>query len=200
MTEREKIIYKTQPRLILLSITLGGFVLSQLLSILILKSSKNDFSYLPISFIILFETLSLTALYYFLKIRTVQLSEKALIISYLNLPIREKFTFEDIRSLHQTKEKVIINEGVFSKSGYNFYHITTLILLKNDKMIKLYSIGEMDFQELIQTFQSLRRGEGKIKVQKRHRFLYLLDNLPDVFMTIIFLFITIGLGCALLFG
>ncbi|MFY7826861.1 MAG: hypothetical protein ACOVQ4_07035 [Flectobacillus sp.] len=200
MTEREKIIYKTQPRLILLSITLGGFVLSQLLSILILKSSKNDFSYLPISFIILFETLSLTALYYFLKIRTVQLSEKALIISYLNLPIREKFTFEEIKSLHQTKEKVIINEGVFSKSGYNFYHITTLILLKNDKMIKLYSIGEMDFQELIQTFQRLRRGEGKIKVQKRHRFLYLLDNLHDVFMTIIFLFITIGLGCALLFG
>lgn len=200
MTEREIIIYKTRPKLILLSITLCGFAWFQLLSILIIKSVNTQFGVLSISFIIFFETLSLTALYYFLKIRTVQLSEKALIISYLNLPIKEKLTFEEIRSLHKTKEKVIINEGVFSKSGYNFYHITTSILLKNNKVIMLYSIGEMDFQELIQTFQRLRRGEGKIKVQKRHRFLYLLDNLHDVFMTIFFLFITIGLGYALLFG
>ncbi|MDI9858174.1 hypothetical protein [Flectobacillus roseus] len=200
MTEREIIIYKTRPKLILLSITLCGFAWFQLLSILIIKSVNTQFGVLSISFIICFETLSLTALYYFLTMRGIKLSGKTLCVYHLYLPMREEFTFEEIRSLHQTKEKVIINEGVLSKSGYNFYHITTIILLKNDKVIKLYSIGEMDFKELNQTFQRLRRGEGKIKVQKRHIFLYLLDNLHDVFMTIFFLFITIGLGYALLFG
>lgn len=200
MTEREIIIYKTRPRLILLSITLCGFACFQLLSILIIKSINTQFSVLSISFIIFFETLSFTALYYFLTMRGIKLSEKTLCVYHLNLPMREEFKFEEVSSLLQTKEKVIVNEGIFSKSGCSFYHITTTILLKNGKVVKLYSIGEMDFQGLNQTFRRLRQSEGKIKVQQQHRFLYLLDNSSDVFMTILFLFITIGLGYALLFG
>lgn len=200
MTEREIIIYKTRPRLILLSITLCGFTCFQLLSILIIKSANTQFSVLSISFIIFFETLSLTALYYLLTMRGIKLSGKTLCVYHLNLPMREKFKFEEVSSLLQTKEKVIVIEGIFSKSDCSFYHITTKILLKNGKVVKLYSIGEMDFQELNQTFRRLRQGEGKIKVQQQHRFLYLLDNSSDVFMTILFLFITIGLGYALLFG
>lgn len=132
--------------------------------------------------------------------RGIKLSEKTLCVYYLNLPIKEEFKFEEVSSLLQTKEKVIVNEGILSKSGCSFYHITTIIMLKNGKVVKLSSIGEMDFQELNQTFRRLRQGEGKIKIQQQHRFLYLLDNSSDVFMTILFLFITIGLGYALLFG
>lgn len=96
--------------------------------------------------------------------------------------------------MEQTKKEVKAVYGVSWTPSYIYTDITTSINLADNKIIKLNSIGQIDFDEFYKTFNKLRRGEGKIKEQKRHFVLYLIDNFDGILWIILALILTTGLG------
>ncbi|MES2654319.1 MAG: hypothetical protein V4620_01960 [Bacteroidota bacterium] len=102
---------------------------------------------------------------------------------------------QEIKSMVQTEKEVsaVVGSSLW-KSSHIYTDITTLITLSDSRTIKLNSIGHLDFEEFHQTFNKLKRGEGKIKDQKRHFLLYLLDNLNGIAWIILTLIMTTGLA------
>jgi hypothetical protein len=121
-----------------------------------------------------------------------------LIISHLLLPINRTVSLADIRNMVQKKKEVKAVYGVSWTPSYIYTDITTSINLADNKLIKLNSIGQIDFDEFYKTFNKVKRGEGKIKEQKRHFFLYLVDNFDGILWIILILLLTIGLGYGIL--
>lgn len=190
-------IYKTQPRLFILGMTFLGFVFFGLLFLLTLQSVRDNYNLLLASVLLFFAILSLIFLYYFLSVKTIKLTKDNLIIVNLLLPIKRTISLADIRNIGQTKKEVKAVYGVSWTPSYIYTDITTSINLADNKLIKLNSIGQIDFEKFYKTFNELKRGEGKINEQKRHFFLYLLDNFDGFLWIILLLILTTGLGYGL---
>lgn len=187
-------IYKTQPRLFILCMTFLGFEFFGLLFLLTLKSVHDDSNLLMVILLLFFVVLSLTSLFYFLTIKTMKLTKENVIISHLLLPIKRTISLADIRNMSQTKKEVKAVYGVSWTPSYIYTSIITSIILTDNKLIKLNSVGQNDFDELYKTFNKVKRGEGIIKEQKQHFFLYLLDNFDGIVWIILLLILTTGLG------
>lgn len=190
----DKIIYKTQPRLFILSMTFLGFVFFGLLFLLTFQGAQDDYNLIISTVLVLFAILSLTSLFYLLTVKTIKLTKDNLVISHLLLPISRTLILAEIKNMEQTKKEVKAVYGVSWTPSYIYTDITTSINLADNKIIKLNSIGQIDFDEFYKTFNKLRRGEGKIKEQKRHFVLYLIDNFDGILWIILALILTTGLG------
>lgn len=171
-----------------------GFAFFGLLFLLTLKSVHDDSNLLMVILLFFFVVLSLTSLFYFLTIKTMKLTKDNVIISHLLLPIKRTISLADIRNMSQTKKEVKAVYGVSWTPSYIYTSIITSIILTDNKLIKLNSVGQNDFDELYKTFNKVKRGEGKIKEQKQHFFLYLLDNFDGIVWIILLLILTTGLG------
>jgi hypothetical protein len=95
--------------------------------------------------------------------------------------------------MEQTTKEVKTVYGDSWKSSYIYTDIKTSIDLADNRLIKLNSVGPNDFDEFYKTFNKLRRGEGKIKVPKRHFFLYMVDNVDGLLWVVLLLILTTGL-------
>ncbi len=191
-------IYKTQPRLFILCMTFLGFAFFGLLFLLTFQSAQNDYNLLVTILLVFFAILSLTSLFYFLTIKTIKLTKDNLIISHLLLPINRTVSLMDIRDIVQKRKEVKAVYGVSWTPSYIYTDITTSINFADNKLIKLNSIGQIDFDEFYKTFNKVKRGEGKIKEQKRHFFLYLVDNFDGIIWIMLLLLLTAGLGYGIL--
>ncbi len=194
MIKMGQIIYKTQPRLFILCMTFLAFVFFGLLFLLTFQIAKEKYNLIILSVLVVFAILSLTSLFYFLTVKIIKLTKDKVIISHLLLPINRTLSLADIKNLEQTKKNV---KAVYGGSWYRssiYTEITTSITLANNGSIKLNSIGQSDYDEFYKTFNKLRRGEGQIKEQKRHFFLYLLDNLDGLSWIVFLSILTIGLA------
>lgn len=193
------IIFKTRPRLFLLSAYFIGSIFCDLLFLLVWQTGKLDLVTIP--FLVLFATGSLTLLFYFLKTRTIRLQEEKLIVSYFILPIKKEFSLENIRGISQKAKKVegMVGPTSFSKS-YIYTDIITTLTLSDKTEIKLNSVGGADFGELEDLFFKLKRREGKIKIPQRKKriLLYVLDNIDGIIWVILLFVVTIGLTYGLL--
>lgn len=183
----DRVIYKTQPRLFIFSMTFLGFGFFGFLFLMTLQSVQDDYNLLILTILAIFAILSLKLLFYFLTIKTIKLTRENIIISHLFLPINRTINLKEVRNIKQTTKEA---EGRY----YIFTEITTLIYLVDNTLIKLFTIGEIDFDGLYKTFTKLKRGEGKIKDQKQSFLLYLIDNLDGFLWIILLLILTTGLG------
>ncbi len=190
----DKIIYKTQPRLFILCVSFLGFALFGLLFLLTFQSVQDDYNLLEVIILVFFAILSLTSFFYLLTVKTVKLTKDTVIISHLLLPINRVLNLTEIRNMEQTKKEINAINGITWKQSYIYTDIITLINLTDSKPIKINSIGQIDFDKFYQTFNKLRQGEGKIKEQKRHFLLYLVDNFDGMLWIILLLIFTTGLG------
>ncbi len=178
--------------------TFLGFAFFGLLFLLTFQIAQDDYNLLVAIVLVFFAILSLTSFFYFLTIKTIKLTKDNLIISHLLLPINRTVSLADIRNIVQKKKDVKAVYGVSWTPSYIYTDITTSINLADNKLIKLNSIGQIDFDEFYKTFNKVKRGEGKIKEQKRHFFLYLIDNFDGILWIILLLLLTTGLGYGIL--
>ncbi len=194
-----KTIYKTQPKLFILSIPLMGFIFFLMLFALTISGFNNTINIGFIVFPLLFLGFSLVSLYYFLNIKILKLTANNLEITYLFLPISQQYELKDIISISQESKRVSSNALSSSlKETYIYTDIITTIKLLGSKTIQLNSIGRLDFDVFYKTFKQLKRSEVNIKVQEKSFKKYIIDNYDGMFWVLISLFITIGLSVGVL--
>ena len=111
-TKMDKIIYKTQPRLFILSMTFLGFVFFGLLFLLTFQGAQDDYNLIISTVLVLFAILSLTSLFYLLTVKTIKLTKDNLVISHLLLPISRTLILAEIKNMEQTKKEVKAVYGV----------------------------------------------------------------------------------------
>lgn len=190
----EQIIYKTKPRLFVLSLTLLGSVFFGLLFWLTWTSITDKSDLLVWTILSFFFLGSLTCFYFFIAIRTVQLTNDGVIISYILLPLKQTYLFSDIKSITQKSKKVeTLLEGTYStnfKTTYLYTDLVTTFDFADKKQIKLNSIGQLDYQEFVDRFNKLKRREGKIKEQKQSVALYFVDNLDGLLWVVLLFIVT----------
>lgn len=194
----DKTIYKTSPRLIISSMTWLGFIFFGLLFWLTKSGITDDYNTAVITVMVVFAGLSLICLFYFVSIKTLKLTTDSFEIKWLLLPFRQAYSLNDISSITQTKKAISAVYGVAWTSRYIYTDITTIINLTDKRTIKINSVGELDFEELRKVFEKLKRGEGKVKVQRKNIMLYLLDNIDGLFWVILLIILTTGLAYGLL--
>lgn len=192
-------IFKTQPKLFIISLSLLGFIFFTMLFVLTISALNDTINIGFIVFPLIFLGFSLASLYYFLSIKILKLTANNLEITYLFLPISQQYELKDITSISQKSKKVSLNALSSSlKETYIYTDIITTIKLLGGKTIHLNSVGRLDFDIFYKTFKQLKRGEVNIKVQKKSFKKYLMDNYDGMFWVLISLFLTIGLSVGVL--
>ena len=192
-------IFKTQPKLFIISLSLLGFIFFTMLFILTISAFNDTTNIGFIAFPLIFLGFSLGSLYYFLNIKILKLTANNLEIIYLFLPISQQYDFKDIISISQESKRFSSNALSSSlKETYIYTDIITTIKLSGGKTIKLNSVGALDFKVFYRIFKQLKRGEITIDAPKKSFKKYLMDNFDGVFWVLISLFITIGLSLSVL--
>lgn len=192
-------IYKTQPRLLIVSLSFLGFLFFTIIFAFTLSGFNESVSNGFIVFSFIFLAFSLVSLYYFLNIKILKLTANSLEINYLFLPFSQQFDFSEIVSITQESKRVYLSAlSSLLKESYFYTDTITSIKLCDNKTIQLNSISRMDFEVFYKTFKQLKRGEGKTKVQKRSLMVYIIDNYEAVFLIILPLFLIMGLSIAVL--
>ncbi|MET3127048.1 hypothetical protein ABID42_002154 [Arcicella rosea] len=192
-------IFKTQPKLFIISLSLLGFIFFTMLFILTISAFNDTINIGFIVFPLIFLGFSLGSLYYFLNIKILKLTANNLEINYLFLPISQQYDFKDIISISQESKRFSSNALSSSlKETYIYTDIITTIKLSGGKTIKLNSVGALDFKVFYRIFKQLKRGEITIDAPKKSFKKYLIDNFDGVFWVLISLFITIGLSLSVL--
>lgn len=149
-------------------------------------------------FPIFFGIVSTWAFYLFLKIKVVRLSATTIQFSHLVLPVRKKYLIKQVSSISQHTKQISIQDRSWSPIRIN-YRITSFTFADN-RVIKMDSIGPLDFEELTQCYNKITRGQGEAKMAKKKFARYLIESMEDIWVVILFLIITIGFGIALLIG
>lgn len=199
----EEIIYKTRPRFFVLSFTLLGFVFFGLLSWLIwigLNGKNNLLAWVLLGCFLLG---SLICFYFFISIRTVSLTNRSVIFSYILLPFKQVYSFPDIKSVSQNSKTVeaLIDE-TYAAANFNttylYIDLVTTFDLTTKKQIKLNSIGKLDYREFVSRYNKLKNGEGKIKEQNQSIALYVIDNVDGLMWIVLLFIVTTALAVGLL--
>lgn len=192
----DKILYRSYPRLLILTMTLGGFVFMGLLSGLCWVRCRYPGPAVLYFFPLFFGLIAIWAFYLFLRINVVKLSANAIEFSYLILPIRRKFALQEVKAISQHTRRLAISDGFKSPIRIN-YRVTTFTF-RDNSIIKVNSIGPLDFEELTRCYDKIARGNGEVKVTKKRLVLYLIENLEDLWIVAVILILIIGLGVSLL--
>jgi hypothetical protein len=196
MTQNNEVVYRTMPRLFIISMYFLGFVFFGLLTWLTWTMLSVSKSWIVLFLTGLFSITSLLSFYYFISIKIAKLTTSEVIIAYLFLPIQNRFLLSEIGDISQ-KTKTIDTKSPFSV-GFSFASVTTNFELSNNKILKVSSIGNMEFEELKKGFNKLKNGNHHYIAPKQSFLLYLLDNLDGLLWVVVTLVVTIGLGHALL--
>jgi len=190
----DKIVFRSYPRLFILAITFLGSVFMALLAMLSWQRIQNDSKWLYI-FPVFFGALSLYALIAFINIKVVRLSASSIQIAHFMAPLRRTFPLHEVKNISQTFKNIGVGHK-WSDTVQIPYFITTIIFT-DDRVVKLNSIGALEYEELMRCFNKLTRGSGNV-VQPKKRFLrYMLDNWNGLGIVILIIILTTGLGIAL---
>ena len=188
-----KIVYRTFPRLFTLSTSLFGSIFFALIDYLIWKDSNNNPSLIIVILFIFFLILSFVSFYFFITLRILNLTDAGIQIAYFFFPVKKIFLFSEIKTISQKVSEV---DNSNSRGSYSYTTITTTIDFHNGKKIKISTLSQSDYQEILKGFYKLKGG-GYYMPSKKNFILYLLENISDIIWTIFFLIITIGLSHAL---
>src|SRR5262249_17585782 len=151
-----------------------------LLSRLCWVKNQHTGPFLLYFFPLFFGLIAAWAFYLFLTINVVRLSANTIEFSYLLLPIRRKFSLQEVRNISQQIKQLTVLDQFGSPIRIN-YRITTFTFGDN-KLIKLNNIGSIDFEELTRCYNKLTRGNGEIKAKKKKLVIYLIDNMEDIWI------------------
>ena len=184
-------VYRTFPRLFILSGSFCASILFGLVDYWIWNSSNHDLSVTAITFFIISLILSIVAFYYFITIKILKLIDDGLCISYFFLPIKKTFSLSEVKYLSQKEKEVKFTTRQNTTSSY--LDVKTTIVFNNRKDIVLSTIGQTDYQEIQKGLYKLKAG-GDYTAPKNYFFSYLLDDLIGVIWTIFFFAIIIGLS------
>ena len=145
------VIYKTAPRLFMVSTTLLGSIFFALLAWLMWTSADKPpsrFIYIILTLLLIF---SIAAFYYFITLKIIKVYPDSFSISCMLLPFEKVYPLQEIKTIWQSVRDVVVDTPRFS-SVYTFTEFKTLIVLKNGNQIKLYTISPIDFAGLSKTF------------------------------------------------
>jgi hypothetical protein len=172
-----EILFKTNPRLILVGTFFSGFLLFLLLSLLCLQTVNGEYANLGYLFFGIFVIFSVACLYYLFKVKILIITKSELIIRNFLLPKKRQIKLEEIKYIKQKKELVKFYLGIhmFEKASL-LNNYKTNLELKNGEKIELISVTSFEFSELEKFFFKLKRSEGKIKKPKKNFSLYILEN------------------------
>lgn len=132
-------------------------------------------------------------LYLFLTIRTVKLSRDKIRFSFFVLPFHQTFLLLDIKMISQEARQITIPGGAGNRST-SFLDIITTFQLADSREIKLRSIGQLDYEELMKCYNKITRGNGKYSRPKNHFLLYLTDSFGELAIVVLLIFVTTGLA------
>jgi hypothetical protein len=121
-------IYKTSPRLLILSTLLFGSIFSFEWLLLIWKQSFPFQSIEPIIILIIFTLLLIVSLYYFLKLRKLVLTNNFIEVKYIFLPFSRKISLCEIKNISQKSRDV--RDVNFFSNRYFFTEYITILELK----------------------------------------------------------------------
>ena len=192
-----EILFKTNPRLIIIGTFFTGFLFFLLISLLSLQTANGEYAYLSYLFFGIFVFFSGACFFYLFKVKILIITKSELIIKTYLLPKKRRIELEELKYIRQKKELIKFYLGVlmFEKASL-FNNYKTNIELKNGEKIELTSVTPLQFSELEKLYFKLKRGEGKIKIPKKHFALYILEN----GLAMIGLFFTNLLNIGLLYG
>ena len=188
-----EIHYKSYPRFFMLALPFLGSVFFVLLSWFMWVGARGKVSFFLLLLIAIFSILSIICLYFLLTIRTVRLSKDKIRFSFLLLPFHRTLLLSDIKMISQDASQIIIRSGAGTRSSRLLDIVTTFELADNRK-IKLRSIGQLDYGELMKCYNKLTRGNGKYSRPKNHFSLYLTDSFGELAYVVLLFILTTGLA------
>lgn len=193
-----KTLYKTTPRLLILTSTFGGFVFMGLLSRLIWVEVRHSGPMALYVIPFFFGFVSIWLFYLFLQIKVVRLSATTIQFSHLVLPIRKKYFLQQVRGISQHTKQISVRNGSSSPIRINYY--VSRFTFTDNSIITTNSIGPIDFGELTRCYNKVTRGRGEFKMTNKKIVDYLIDSAEDIGIVILIVIATIGLGIAMLKG
>lgn len=190
----DKIVFTSSPRLFILATTFFGSVFMALLTWLSWQRMQNDSKWLYI-FPLLFGALSLYALMAFINIKVVRLSASGIQMAHFMVPIRQTFPLHKVRDISQRSKNIDV--GYKWSDTVQIPYFVTTITFTDDRVVKLNSLGALEYQELMRCFNKLTRGTGHIVPPKKRVLRYMLDSWNGLGIVILLIILTTGLGIAL---
>ncbi|SEP45992.1 hypothetical protein [Mucilaginibacter sp. OK283] len=193
-----EVLYKSSPKLFIISVTFLGAALFALLSWLAWSQYVIAKGKMALFFFLLFLAVSLVFFYLFITVKRVKLTADSLIISYFLLPFKNSFSFSEVKSVSQNSKKIEALVGSSRQMATIFVNVTTTFNFTDGRQIKLNSIGELDFDIFVVVFNKLKRKEGKVRKPKWDGILYLIDNFSGISWLILLVVLICGLSYALI--
>ncbi|MBS1660718.1 MAG: hypothetical protein JST68_06665 [Bacteroidetes bacterium] len=193
-----KILYRSEPRLLVLVFTGLGSIFFGLLSWITYLGYRGGTSYIVLIPGVLFLIGSIWSFCLFVTIRVVKLSEEAIEFSFLLLPIRRTYPIKDVKRIFQKSRNVEVVRGFLTP--LTFPYIVTCFEMGDNKVIKMNSIGSLDFEQLENCFNKVTRGNGQYFAPKKTLAGYVLDNWQGSAWVLLVIVVTIGLALALIKG
>jgi len=144
----------------------------------------------------LFGALSLYSLFLFVNIRVVRFSASTIQISHLFAPIHRTFPLHEVKSISQRTKKIDV--GSRWSHVVQIPYFITVVTFTDNRVVKLNSIGAIEYEELMRCFNKLTRGNGSIVPPKKKFVRYLLDSWDGLGIMILLIILTTGLGIALI--
>lgn len=201
---KEKVLYKTNSLSINLFIFFFGFVFFSLIIWYLfntLKTNKEDDDIIAVYILSsIFSIGALGCLFCFFKTQIIKLTNKSLIISYQFLPFSKKILIEDIVNFKQKPLPVKRSRYLFDKGTTVHTFFETLVKLKNDKEIKIYSLSEFDFKKIRRLMEKIERGQNQLEVDELAPVDFFSQNLSIIMFLIMMLILIGGLSKALIFN
>ena len=198
---KEKILYKSNSFSINVFTFFFGFILFGLMFWLTSSSlpttNQNDMV-TKLIIEIIFATGALGSLFYFLKTKTIKITEDYLKISYLFLPISKKILLEDIVGFSQISKPVKYSKGLFDKQKTIHNIFETKIILKENIIVKTTSIDNFELKEVQKIVEKIKRGESNFTSRNLNFVEFVFQNITMVLFLIICLVLIIGLSNALI--
>ncbi len=191
------VLFKTNPRLIIIGTFFTGFIFFLLIALLALQKANGEYAIFGYSFFGLFTVLAFFCFYYLLKVKILIMKKKEIIVEDFLLPKKRQIKLEEIKNIKQKEEliKFYLGTNIFKKPSL-FVNYKTNLELMNGEKIELISVTPLQFISLEKIFFKLKMGKENIKRQRQEFTLYILEN----GLAIIGLFFLNLLNIALFYG
>lgn len=161
----DKVLYRSAPRLSILVFTSFGPIFFGLSSWMTWLGYKGESLYIVLILGALFSIVSIWSFCLFITIRIVKLLKDSIEFSFLLLPIRHTYPLTDVKSTFQRAKNIETANGFLTP--LTFTYITTGFELADKTIIKMNSIGSLDFAQLQKCFNKLTRGDGHYIAPKK---------------------------------
>ena len=128
--------------------------------------------------------------YSLITIKTVKLTFNSCIVSYYFLPFNQMFSLTDIKSISQQPKRLEFISHDSPIARYLYISRISKIIFTEKKSIRLTSIGQIDYEKLLDCFKRIKRGETKLRKQRSDISVYFEDTIDGIFWIILMLILT----------